>query len=181
MNNYKILTKYGLKPFYPDVTIDFGRNEVVLLKIKVLTKNKKRYKILEEDAIKILGQLRAEKEYRIHFENPYLIFEYEDGKFKKGGSKIKGTNRNTICIFLLTKPASKYSAYDLLRAINAKRAKYKKRIYKNDDVDIVFNAARKINYIAKKDFGIDDDVIMYFEDSKIVMVNPVFKKKTIST
>lgn len=177
MDDYEIVTKPRAK-FNPDVTIDFGRNEYVFLQIKVLTKSKKRREYLEKESIKLLKKLRDEKEYRIHFEEPFLILEDEDGKIKRGKTRIKNGIRYVICKTLLEKPSAHYGFNNMLDYIYGKDDSFPEKNHTLKLQNKLVRAIIGINDTAKKDFGLSDDIIFYFKGKKnVMMVSPVFKRK----
>ena len=160
-----------------DMDLDFGNGERVFFQINAIAKNKERREFLETETIRIWQELKREKEYRIHFDDPFLVLEDEYGTTKKGQSAIKGDNRYAICGKIFKNPSAKYSFDDMLLAINDRRGKHLKDIYPPGAHDKVIRAIIGINNIARKDFGISEDIILYFADGRnIVIINPKFKK-----
>lgn len=177
MDDYEIVTKPRAE-FNPDATIDFGRNEYVFLQIKVLTKSEKRREYLEKESIKILKKLRDEKEYRIHFDEPFLILEDKNGEIKRGKTKIKNGVRYIICKALLEKPSAHYKFNSMLDYIYGKDDSFPEKNHTPKLQKKLVRAIIDINDVTKKDFGLSDDIILYIRDGKdIMMVNPVFKRK----
>ena len=161
----------------PDMVIDFGSGESVLFRMNAIAKNKERRQLLEEESIRILQKLREEKEYRIHFDDPFLVLEDEHGMIKKGQSAIRGDNRYAACKSIFESPSIEHGFADMLDAINARRSKHLKNIYSHGAYDRVVKAVIGINDVARKDFGIAEDIILYFADGRnIAMINPKFKK-----
>ena len=176
MEDFEIVTKPRAE-FNPDVKIDFGENEAVFLQIRTQAKNKERRQLLEDESIRILRKVRAEKEYRIHFDNPFLLLEDEDGNPRVGKKKITGDNMYAVCVEVFRKPSERHTYKDLVKAINKRLAKHSKETYPPEKYGCVSRAVIEINKKAREDFGVKEDILISLEDDKVVFINPAFKKR----
>ena len=162
--------------FCPDAIIDYGNNETVSIQMKTTAKSMKRRLFLEQRSLALLLKINNEQKSRIHFNEPYLTLEKEDGRFIDGKIKIKKGIRYVVCTKVFSRPCAEHKATDIIKTVNKRREKHLEEPYPEDAYKKVFRAARGINDIAKRDFGIADDVLIYYEDTKTVTVNPVFRK-----
>lgn len=175
MDSYRVKTKFNNQPLCPDVAIDFGEGEMASFNINPIAKTNERQRLIEIESLKIIMDIRRNKEYRVHFVDPYLIYDEDDGTEKT--VEIKGINRVALCKALFKKPSLELSGRKVFGGILGERKKKGKEIYKTEYDTQVSKAASDINDLFSAQTGVKDDVILYYRDRDLVLINPTFRIK----